>query len=529
MSSIGRNLVLVLAVAGGVYLGLTAVGFSEQQVAKALPISPIESPEDLSIAFRAVSERILPAVVSIRTESDGREITVNDQGRRGRRGQVPFRNGVPQDSSPFEEEFFKQFFGPNFNMDDLREQMDQRRMMTPPSEGTGSGFIVESSGMVLTNSHVVQDADHVYIQLHDGRELKATSWDYDPRTDIAIVKIEAGEPLPALVLGDSDAMRIGDWVIAAGNPLGVGTSITSGIISADARRISNDPSRRENYLQTDAAINPGNSGGPLVNLHGEVIGINTAISTRSGGYDGIGFAVPSNMARWVAEQLMSTGTVKRSYLGVSLQMLSNDVRNQLQIPAGQGTVVTGVKEGTPAAKAGIEIGDVIVGYNNQVVANTEQLIDLVEKSTPEKSYEVKVIREGKEVVLNVVAESMPTDYIPSLAQRAEREEPEAESDPQEPVVDAHGMQLMDLTGEIRDQLQLGEDVDGPVVKEVTPRSAAAHAGIQPGDVIEKVGTTKVGDLAEFEAALAKMDAEKDILLFVRSQGGGRFVVLKPVK
>ena len=296
---------------------------------------------ELSNVFREVSRRAMPAIVSIETVSKTSEVS-------GQRV-MPFGDNSPfQDlfeNDPRFKEMFKQF----------QNQNQPRR--APRRMGTGSGFIINKSGLIMTNSHVVNGADVVKVTLNDGREFTASDIRTDPRSDVAVIHIDAPD-LQAIPLGDSSKMEIGDWVLAIGNPFGIGMSVTNGIISAKSRGPGiND---REDYLQTDAAINPGNSGGPLLNLRGEVIGINTAISSRSGGYDGVGFAIPVNMARWVSGQLIDNGKVERAFLGVGIQPISNDLSKSFDIKVGQGAIITQVMEDSPAAAADLRTGDIIL-------------------------------------------------------------------------------------------------------------------------------------------------------------------------
>jgi serine protease Do len=288
------------------------------------------TPDDLSLAFRDVAGRVLPAVVWIETHATAHHETADTEDG----------EETPNPS----EELFKRFFG-----DDPRfKDFEFPNVPQVPTEGHGSGFIIDSSGIILTNAHVVEGADKVIVHLHDGSEVRAESVTADARSDVAIIRIPVESPLAVVPLGNSDLMQVGDWVLAAGNPFDVGVTVTAGIISATGR--GPGINERENYLQTDAAINPGNSGGPLVNLNGEVVGINTAISTSSGGYDGVGFAVPVNMARWVAEQLIDGGTVQRAYLGVALEELTNDLRQAFKVPLGK-SAGAACDADTPAAKA----------------------------------------------------------------------------------------------------------------------------------------------------------------------------------
>lgn len=503
MSKLSNKIAILCAIVGGICLGVAGVGVSQQEKVSLLAPPVTHSPEDLSKVFRDVSQQVLPAVVSIATET--RSIQ-SEQAR---------------NLSPQEEELFRRFFGGDDRFDELfrNPQLPQKRV------GAGSGFIVNPDGVILTNSHVVEGADKVVVRLADGREIEAESWNYDPRSDVAVVRIEIDEKLPFLGLGDSDAMQIGDWVLALGNPLNVGTTVTAGIISATER--APGINEREDYIQTDAAINPGNSGGPLVNLHGEVIGINTAISTRSGGYDGIGFAIPATMVRWVADQLIESGAVKRSYLGVQLQRISNDLREQLNVPVGRGALIAEVMSETPAAKAGFEPGDIVMEFNGHSITDRDDLVDVVERSAPGKSYEAKVLRGGKSQTLSVKLEAMPSDYTPALKRGLQKPKSESRSD--NVAVDAIGVEVVELTAEIAQQLGIEGDVSGIVVRSVKAGSPAAEAGLEVGDIIQRVGTTSINSIEEFGAALERGSLDKGILLHIKRQGGSAFVVVKSVE
>lgn len=500
MSKMKTKVLVLLAITGGICLGVAGVSVSQQSGVSALAPPVTHSPSDLSLAFREVSQNVLPAVVSIATETTTRQVAQT-------------RNFSPQ-----EEELFRRFFG---GEDRFNEMF--RSPQTPQKQvGAGSGFIVNPDGIILTNSHVVEGADKVVVRLGDGREFQAESWNFDPRSDVAVVRIEVDEKLPFISLGESDAMQIGDWVLALGNPLNVGTTVTAGIISATER--APGINEREDYIQTDAAINPGNSGGPLVNLHGEVIGINTAISTRSGGYDGIGFAIPSSMVRWVADQLIDNGAVKRSYLGVQLQQISNDLREQLNVPARQGALIADVMTGTPAAKAGLQPGDIVMKFNNQEIADRDDLVDIVERSKPGRSYKAVVLRDGKSKTISVKLEAMPGDYTPAMKRGLRNSQtPEEE---EEVAVNALGIEVVEVNSEIAKQLGL-EGVDsGIVVRTVKSGTPASEAGLKSGDLIQRVGTTSVSTMKEFSDAIDKTSLTEGILLHLKRQGGSAFVVLK---
>ncbi len=500
MSTIRNKIAILFAITGGICLGIAGVGVSQQGAVSALAPPVTHSPDDLSTVFRDVSQRVLPAVVSISTETRSRQVQRT-------------RNFSPQ-----EEEMFKRFFGGSGQFDELFQQ----RQRTPKQVGAGSGFIVNPDGIILTNSHVVEGADQVTVRLADGREIEAESWNFDPRSDVAVVRIKVDEELPFLALGDSDAMQIGDWVLALGNPLNVGTTVTAGIISATER--APGINEREGYIQTDAAINPGNSGGALVNLHGEVIGINTAISTRSGGYDGIGFAIPSTSARWVADQLIKGGVVKRSYLGVQLQQISNDLRDQLKVPVGRGALIAEVGNGTPAEKAGVEPGDVVMEFNDQSIGDRDDLVNFVERLAPGKTYNAVVQRDGKSRTISVKLEAMPNGYTAAMKRASQK--PKSEERHKDIAVDAIGIEVVELVPEFAEQLGLKENVSGIVVRTVKSGTPAEEAGLQAGDVIQRVGSTTIQSIKDFGEAIEKASLEKGILLHIKRQDGSAFVVLK---
>ncbi|TWT43033.1 putative periplasmic serine endoprotease DegP-like precursor [Thalassoglobus neptunius] len=505
MKKIGTKLALAVALSGGVFLGMAAIGVSQPDSKVALPPPVTHSPSDLSLAFREVSEKVLPAVVSISTESRPREMAGNMGG---------------QQLSPQQEEMFRRFFGDDERFQDMfrNPRMTPRRQM-----GSGSGFIVHPDGVILTNSHVVEGADRVTVRLSDGREIEAKSWNFDPRSDVAVVRIETSEDLPFVSLGESDGMEIGDWVLALGNPLNVGTTVTAGIVSATGR--APGINEREDYIQTDAAINPGNSGGPLVNLHGEVIGINTAISTRSGGYDGIGFAIPSNMVRWVADQLIEDGNVKRSYLGVQLQMLTSDLRSHLGLSLGEGALISEVFPETPAANAGLKPGDIVVEFAGQKIADRDSLVEIVEQSKPGQEYSVKVIREGKRQRIDVTLEEMPSDYTAAL-KRGMRQQPGATPAPENSEVSKLGLEIVELDSELASQLNLEGKVSGVLVKSVKSGSPAEESGLRAGDIIQRVGQKEVDSIDEFAAAIDGLSVSDGILVHIKRDRGSAFVLLK---
>jgi serine protease Do len=368
----------------------------------------------------------------------------------------------------------------------------------------GSGFIVESSGIIVTNNHVVADADEIIVRLHDGREFKGSGVRTDPRTDLAILRIDVGEPLQALRFGDSDGIGVGDWVVAVGNPFGHELTVTSGIISAKGR--GPGIAEREDFLQTDAAINPGNSGGPLLDLDGNVIGVNTAISSRSGGFDGIGFAVPGRMAWWVVKQLIEHDEVKRAFIGITIQPVTNDLASHLDLNVGEGAIVTQVFPKSPGKTAKLEPGDVVLSLDGKPVSGPRSLQGIVERLEVDKTYSVEILREGKRLKLPIVLKQMPGEYTMANVGRQQRQEPEEEVNEDVVEVSDFGFKVRELTPEIAEQLRLDSD-EGVVVSSVDSAGAAARV-LSVGDVILKVSSHKIDNVADFNKGLAEADPTK---------------------
>lgn len=493
-SSLSQSLVVAFSAGALIVSGIT---WSQHQEAAA--VAPIKSAQDLSMSFRHVAAEVLPSVVSISTKTKMREVA---------------GDGNPQlnDDFPFREFFrndprFKEFFNnPGQGM----------RRRVPQQQGMGSGFIIDASGIIMTNNHVVRDADEVVVTLHDGQKFVAHDIKTDPRTDVAILRIEGAKGLKAAKLGDSHAMEVGDWVLAVGSPFGYDLTVTAGIISAKGRGIG--AVEREDFLQTDAAINPGNSGGPLLNLDGEVIGVNTAISSRSGGYDGIGFAIPIHIAGWVGDQLMKTGNVKRGYLGIKNAPINDELAKKFNVNAREGVIVAEVFPGSPADKAGLEPGDVILSVHGKKIADPKALQQLIERLDTGKSYGMHVIRDGKPKELKVTIEEMPSDF--GVAKR----DNESQS-PQEKKFNDLGLELKALTPDLAKQLSLPAS-KGVIVTGVKEGSPAAAAGVREGDVIEKVGTVAVSTVDEFTEAVKQHSLKDGIVLHLRTAEGKRFVIVK---
>ncbi len=447
-------------------------------------------------SFADLAERLLPAVVNIST-------TQTIQGRGGME--------VPQlpPGSPFEE-FFKEFFD--------RNQPDQRRHK---ATSLGSGFIIDARGYVVTNNHVIQDADEITVVLHDETRLQAKVVGRDAKTDMAVLKVEAKRSLPFVPFGDSDRARVGDWVLAIGNPFGLGSTVTAGIISARGRDINAGP--YDDFIQTDASINKGNSGGPTFNTAGEVIGINTAIFSPSGGSVGIGFAYASAAAKPVIEQLIKFGEVRRGWLGVRIQAVTEEIAEPLGLRKSGGALVSMVIAESPAEAAGIKAGDVILSFGGKPIDEMRRLPRIVAEMEAGKSAEVVVWRDGKELRLKVDVGALKDDE-PQLASRTPPSSgPSATTD-----IGELGLTIATVDEHLRERFSLDESGKGVVVTSVAANSAAAEKGIRPGDVIVEVSQKEVSTPEDVRRLLAEATkaGRKSVLLLVDGQGGLRFVAMR---
>jgi serine protease Do len=383
----------------------------------------------------------------------------------------------------------------------------------------GSGVIIDPAGVILTNNHVVEGGGKIMVRLSDGREFNATEVKRDPKTDLAIIRIKGAGTLKAAKLGDSDKMEVGDWVLALGDMFQLEGSVTAGIISSKGRSLG--PQTRADFLQTDAAINPGSSGGPLINLDGEVIGVNTAIHTRTGANDGVGFAIPSNLAKWVVDQLVKSGSVKRAYLGVVIQPLDQQLAEQFDVKAREGIVVGDVQPNSPAAEAGLKPGDVILKFDGKPVGSTQQLVGLVDRSPVGGKAKLQVIRDGKRVEIPVTLREQPSDYgMASLGLRPGRG---GKSEPAK--VDKLGIQVDTLTKDVAEQLGLKAG-EGVVITEVAPGSLADRTGLTTGVVIAQVNRKPVKSAEDFQKALDSQPLSKGVLLLIRTQDGSRFIAIR---
>ncbi len=474
--------------------------------------SPTES-------FADLAEKLLPAVVNISTVQNARaEASPGPGGQPGQPGQ---RRGpdVPRfpPGSPFEE-FFKEFFDRQQRGDGARPESAPRR-----SSSLGSGFIIDASGYVVTNNHVIDGADEINVILHDDTTLKARLVGKDPATDLALLKVDPKKPLTSVPWGNSDKARIGDPVVAIGNPLGLGGTVTAGIISARSRDIGSG--RYDDFLQTDASINKGNSGGPMFNMAGEVIGINTAIYSPSGGSIGIGFAIPTALAKPVVDQLRQFGKAKRGWLGVRIQTVTDELAESLGLDKPKGALVSAVTEGGPAAKGKIEPGDVIVRFDGREVPDMKRLPRIVADTPVDKAVEVVVWRKRKEVALRTtVAELVENEQVAAATPAPKAPEPGAAG----ASVATVGLQLSTLNAQLRERFSLADDASGVVVTEVRSGSAAAEKGVRAGDLIVEVGQEEVKTAQDVAAKIkaAKDAGKKTVLLLVDQKGDLRFIAVR---
>ncbi len=408
----------------------------------------------------------------------------------------------------FDDPFFRRFFG-----EDEIERYRQPR--THRAQNLGSGVIVTEDGYILTNRHVVEGADEVKIALADGkREYTAKIVGTDPQTDVAVLKIDAKD-LSAITLGDSDKLEVGDVVLAIGNPFGVGQTVTKGIVSAK-RRGGFGLLEYEDFIQTDAAINPGNSGGALVDAKGRLVGINTFIVSRSGGSQGVGFAIPINLARSVMDRLIKDGKVSRGYLGVNIQEVDEDIAKEFNVPERTGAIVADVHPNTPAEDAGLKPGDVIVEFDGKKVKDRRHLQFMVAETPPKKKVTLKIIRDGKQMTLNVTLGERPTDIAARFGQVPEDDEPS--------LTTLEGVQLAELDNRRRRQFDIPENVQGALVVEVDPGSPAFGAGLRPGYVIVEINRKPVENLGDARQFLREAKREK-ILLRVWSRGGSHYIIV----
>jgi serine protease Do len=494
-----NNRLAAVALSAAVVLAGTAVAFTQKTKGDSKPTinipvdeRPIARDPGGRSSFAPVVKKVTPAVVKVFTTSKVHNATFN--------------------SPPETDDFFRRFFGDDF---DNRPQgrNNRRSFSVPKQQGIGSGVVVTKDGYILTNNHVVDGADEVKVALQDGREFTAKVVGRDPKSDVAVIKIDAKD-LPAIQMADSDKVEVGDVVLAVGNPFGIGQTVTTGIVSATGRggTLGLD---YEDFIQTDAAINPGNSGGALVDAEGRLIGINTAILSRSGGNQGIGFAIPANLAKDVMTSLVRDGKVTRGYAGMWIQDVTPALAQEFNLKEHNGALISDVAPKSPAEKAGFKNGDVVTEYNGKLVTDSRHLKLSVARTQPGETATVKVIRDGKSETLTLKVKELPgTEDVAKSGKALENDDNGT----------LNGVTVGDLDQQSRRQFNLPGSVNGVVVTDVAPDSAAAEAGLKPGDVIQEINRKPVKTAEEAVKMTEKTDAKKT-LLRVWSGGGSRYVIV----
>jgi serine protease Do len=469
------------------YLALPALLFAVLLVAAAGQVRAQSLFNDNG--FVDIVKKANPAVVHIRVEQS-----------------VSSGNYGQQFDEMFNNPFFEKFFGPQFRQNPQRQRQHKQ-------QGQGSGFIISNDGYILTNNHVVDKADKITVYLSDEREFEATLIGSDPQSDVALIRIEDGGNLPTLPLGDSDALEVGEWVIAIGNPFGLSQTVTVGVVSAKGRS-SVGINEYENFIQTDAAINPGNSGGPLLNIKGEVVGINSALFSRTGGYMGIGFAIPVNMVKSIQDQLKTSGKVTRGWLGVIIQDIDKDLAKSFGLKKAEGILISEVQQGSPAEDSNIQQGDVLIRLNGTTLKNTADLRNKVALLLPGSTAELDIIRDGKERTIKVKIGERP-DNINQAAGGYSNDND---------TLNKFGLGFQELTPELAERFGFQEK-QGVVVSHVEPGSPAATAGMRPGQLVEEVNKEIVKNMDDLSRVISASSDEKRLLLRVRTGSYSQYVVL----
>lgn len=442
-----------------------------------------------SKAFVNVVKKVKPAVVHIKVEK-----TTSSK-----------FEGSDQFEEMFNHPFFEQFFGPNFRQQRPQKEYKQR--------GQGSGFIISKDGFILTNNHVVEGADTIKVILSDDRDFDAKVIGTDPQSDVALIKIEDPSNLPVIPLGDSSKLEPGEWVIAIGNPFGLSQTVTVGVVSATGRN-SVGINEYEDFIQTDAAINPGNSGGPLLNTSGEVIGINTALFSRTGGYMGIGFAIPINMAKSIESQLQKHGKVTRGWLGVVIQNVDRDLAESFGLEKAEGILVSEVTEDSPASAAGLEQGDVIVKLDNQKLEDVSDLRNRIAMLPPDTKAILHIQRGGREKMLQITIGQQPESFGNQTKNANKKQD----------SLDQYGLTLQELTPELAERFDYDRK-SGLIISDVESGSPAATAGLKPGYLVEEINRQPVRSIKDLNKVLQQGANTEKILLRVRSGSYSTYIVL----
>ncbi len=451
-------------------------------IPKASATSPVSSSSEIGkvpLSFSDLAERVKPAVVNISTTKTTKGFGSS------------FR-GSPFGGSPFGDDFFDRFFG------DIPQREFKQRSL-------GSGFIISNDGYIFTNNHVVEKADKILVKVADDREYEAKVVGTDPKTDIALIKIKPRNSLPVADIGDSDQVKVGEWVIAIGNPFGLEATVTAGIVSAKGRVIGAGP--YDNFIQTDASINPGNSGGPLFNMDGKVIGINTAIVAQG---QGIGFAIPINMAKSILSDLKTKGRVTRGWLGISVQDITEDIAKNMNLTERSGALVSDVFKGDPADKAGIKVGDIITEINGKKIKDTHDLLLTIAGIQVGERASIKVLRDGKELTFRIL-----------VAERKDTAEVVSSKD----AKGHFGIVAQDISPEMARQLGINQNA-GVIITNVVPGSPADDVGVQPQDIIVQVNRVKISSLKEYDREITRAVKNKNVMLLIRRGNSNFFVTMR---
>lgn len=491
--------VKTMIVTAMIITGFAAAIITQSVDAKSPPASEGIQEINVNNGFASLVKAVKPAVVNISTTSHVK--TARNQPHFGNR------------NAPEMEEFLKRFFGDEFFGEQFNKRPDAPS--TRETHALGSGFIVSEEGVVVTNHHVIADADEIEVVFQDGKRYPAKLTGSDKKTDIAVLKIETDAPLPYVNFGDSDTADVGDWVIAIGNPFGLGGSVSVGIVSARGRDIRSGP--YDDFIQTDATINRGNSGGPLFNTKGEVIGVNSAIYSPTGGSVGIGFSIPSELVANIVSQLKDNGTVERGWLGVHIQTVSDEIADGLGLDEAYGALVSDVVADSPAMRAGLQTGDVIITYDNERIDKMRDLPRLVANTTANSEVVLGIWRNETKRSLSVVISETDESAQTQVAAASKSAESE----------DALGLVLSPLNDELRKQYSVKEGTEGVIITDIDPASEAASRGVRVGDVIKKVGRQDVSNVDEIDEAVKQaLKADKSsLLLLIEREGQVLFVAI----